>query len=239
MNLVPPIVKQRLDAMFGKDDVEKIANAFDEMGDEAKEANLEFKDVAEGTAEGVETEEKAETVVEAEAEVEAKEQTEEQEVESESADSKSADSKSADSKSAESEDEPLNRKEVEDAMKAISTALSTLTDAIKTLDASHATVADELKAVSERLDALEKEDEEKVARLAAETPRASRASLADLIQMSVIGKEVAHVDGRKARHEGPEETKVSKVSTGHPMMDTAITDIVGGSVDVFGVQGGQ
>lgn len=202
MNLIPEKVKERLGKLFPAEDVEKIAGALDTMGDEAKELSLEFKEVEEGAVE---------EPVEAPVEKSIEEPVEEP-----------VDEKSTD---APVDDETLSRKEVEDAVKMLVTALESMSLSIKELEATNATLQSELSTLSTRLDSMEKSDEEKIAAQAAFTPR---LSLSEIVQNSVIGKEAVHVDGRKARHEGPQETVVSKsiVNSGHPVMDEILTDIV-------------
>ena len=87
-------------------------------------------------------------------------------------------------------------------------------------------IAGNQKSLLEKITVLEAADEEKIADKAESTPR---ASLAEIIASSIIGKETVHVDGRRKENKGPKETpfesKNRLITTGSPF-DGILADIV-------------
>jgi len=127
--------------------------------------------------------------------------------------------------------EPASRKEVEDVVVRLTELMGDTNTTIKSL-------ADSMQTLITRVSALEESDEKKITELAASTPR---ASLTEIVNSSIIGKDQTNIDGRSAlARDKPKETKVNDdiVRTGHPMLSAAITDIVERGTSVFD-QGGQ
>jgi len=127
--------------------------------------------------------------------------------------------------------EPASRKEVEDVVIRLTELMGDTNTAIKSL-------AESMQEFANRISALEESDEKKITELATSTPR---ASLTEIVNSSIIGKEQTSIDGRSAlARDIPKETKVNDdiVRTGHPMLSAAITDIVERGISVFN-QGGQ
>ena len=127
--------------------------------------------------------------------------------------------------------EPASRKEVEDVVVRLTELMGDTNTTIKSL-------AESMQEIANRITALEESDEKKITELAASTPR---ASLIEIVNSSIIGKEQVKVDGRSTlARDIPKETKVEDyiVRTGHPLMSAAITDIVEHGTGVFS-QGGS
>jgi len=111
----------------------------------------------------------------------------------------------AEEKQAESQPEPTRAFDVA-GLKEIGEALQTTMLAVTALGA-------QVKELTAQLNEVKTRDEDKVAAKAASSPY---ASLAALMQKSVIGDEAALIDGRTKEAQGPEETPANPVKNETP-----------------------
>lgn len=211
MNLVPESVKEKFSKLFpNEDERQRVEEALEIAGTEAKEAGLEFKDAEAETEVEVETVESEDVPSEPLAEAEVETQAEVKDAET------------------------LDRKEVEDAIALLSKAIGDVATMIESLAKNSDTVSDALKTMDARIASLEKTDEEKIADIVKETPRLSLSELVLGQIGTVVGKDATRVDGRTTLGgDGPQETEVAKsiVQSGNPLFDASITDIVERGLD--------
>ena len=213
MSEVKQTLKQRLAAFLG-DKAEPVAEHLDLMGNEAKEAGLEFKD-DEVVTDAVVTE----PVTEPDGDTEAKE------VEVEADDVKS------DAVTDTNEETPITRGEIADAMELVSTSVlkEIVEGIVNPLQEQIKSLTDMIGVQNERITALQADDEEKIAKEAAWT---SAPSLTDIMRARSIGKIETEIDGRKSlARSGPKETHVDTiVNTGVPALNSALGNIIDGKV---------
>jgi len=120
----------------------------------------------------------------------------------------------------EKEETPITRKEIMDGLALLITPIAESVLALRTATES----------LQQQVKDLQKGDEEKIAEKTEWTPA---ASLSELIQNSVIGKDKVYVDGRKKEaKDGPKETQVESkdaIRTGRPFFDEVLSGIVSGN----------
>lgn len=148
---------------------------------------------------------------------EAKETKDEAEVEAVEDAVESADVEEAQPEATETVAEPIAVAEpalsAQDITAAFQEAIGPVMERIEAVEA-------QFKALSEK----ETEREEKVKDAAEKLKMTPAASLGAMLRSVVIGADETYVDGRKARHDGPEETEAdSDKSTGIPVVDALLS----------------
>ena len=194
MELTPKEAEERLKTLLGEEKYTEVSSLLGQMGTGTKEANLEFKEV-----EDSETDE--------EPSKESKEETTEPENAEKSEDGEEA-------------PPPITREEVVDAIKfSVKEATSQITDQFAPMFSA---LQEHIDTISATLTDLQASDEEKIAKVAAETPR---YSIKDMVS-NVIGKEQAKTSGRESLvKSGPKETSPNAHGT---IPQTIVRNIVKG-----------
>lgn len=214
---------------FGDEVVSEFDSRLSELGKAAEEAGIPRKEISMANS----TEKNEETVVEETLAEEVAEETtveeeaviEEEVKQEESEDDEEEEKKQEDEEEMEDEEEDDAEKQyvtASDLEEVVQEVIKGVTEPFAEVNASLATMRDELNEMRKELDTLKMNEDERVAEKVKETPA---ASLSAIIAQTIVGQDKAKLDynkDRKLRKAEPEETEFTDIgsdATGIPSID--------------------